>query len=499
MSPLTPAQLDDGARDVTADVVQWRHHLHAHPELSNREEKTAAYVADHLRGLGLDEVITDVAGHGVVGVLRGGGAGPDGSGSKAGARTVLLRADMDALPVREVFDEPFASTVVDEDYPGGPFPVAHACGHDAHTAMLMGAASVLTDVRDELPGTVVFCFQPAEEGPPVDEEGGAQAMADSGVLDRFSPTAAFGMHVAPLPTGMIAYSRGNAYAASCVVKVTVIGRQVHGSMPWQGVDPMPPAADIVAAMGQLYRQVPAGERIAVSVGHVQDVGRFNVIGEHVTLWGTARALRASVTDDLQERIRRTATHVAQAYGCEAEVEFLQAVPALHNAPDWIDAVRPVLEDLVGEENVLEMPGGMGYDDMSVFIGAYGGVCVNLGAQDAVLDGEELRPAEGGPRRRAQPQPGLLRRRRRPRHRRRPPRPPRGGAPQRGRRASGLTRRLRRRRGSGAPYGGGSPRAARCTRAGRRSTRRSGRRRGRARTPPCPARQQRRAAPRARTG
>ena len=263
--PALYADLDRAVAEHVADLIAIRRDLHAHPELSNREARTASLVAAHLAAHGLDEVRVGIAGHGVVGVLRGG---------RPGDRVIALRADMDALPVRETTDLDFASTVVDHTYPGGPVPVAHACGHDCHTATVLIAASVLGGLRERLPGTVLFVFQPAEEGPPVDETGGARAMLDAGALAEPAPTMVFGMHVSPFPIGHVAYRAGNQFAASCLVRVVVRGVQAHGSQPWTGVDPMPAAAAIITGAAQLYRQVPAWNPVTVSFGHVHDVGRF---------------------------------------------------------------------------------------------------------------------------------------------------------------------------------------------------------------------------------
>ncbi|MGB6245241.1 M20 metallopeptidase family protein [Gordonia sp. (in: high G+C Gram-positive bacteria)] len=368
-------RLDAAASAIQADVVAWRHRLHQHPELSNREERTAAFIAEQLRAFGVDEVIEQVAGHGVVGVLRGG---------QGGTRTIALRADIDALPVKEDSGVDFASTVVDENYPGGPFPVAHACGHDCHTAMLLGAAHVLTRVRESLGGTVLFVFQPAEEGPPIGEDGGAAAMLRSGVLDPFAPSMAFGMHVVPGPKGYVAVRTGPQYAASALVRITITGAQVHGSTPWMGVDPMPAAAAVIQAVGQLYRQVPATEPVTISIGHVEDVGRFNIIGERVCLYGTARVLSPTVMEDVQRRLTRTVEHTAQAYGCTGTAEFLQPVPAVVHDPAWVDAAMPSLRRVVGDR-IGEIPPTLGYDDVSEFIDAYGGVYIMLGVQDVDLD------------------------------------------------------------------------------------------------------------------
>lgn len=378
--------LDERAAGARERLVSLRHHLHAHPELSNREVRTAALVADRLRAAGLDEVRTEIAGHGVVGVLRGG---------LPGNRVVALRADMDGLPVAETSGVEFASTAVDPDYPGGPFPVAHACGHDCHVATVLIAAEVLASVRDQLPGTVLFVFQPAEEGPPVGESGGAQAMLDAGALGDPEPTMVFGMHVGPLPVGVVGYRPGNLYAASCLVKIVVTGQQVHGSTPWMGIDPMPPAAEIITACGQIYRQVPATSAVTVSIGHVEDVGRFNIVGQTVTLWGTIRCVEQDDMATVQHRLRRLAEHHAAAYGATAEVAYLQPVPPVTNTRAWLDAILPSVRRVVGDDNVVEIPPTLGYDDVSVFTNAFGGVYLGFGVQDTRIEGQSLLPVEGG--------------------------------------------------------------------------------------------------------
>ncbi|MFD8599296.1 M20 family metallopeptidase [Kitasatospora sp. NPDC059646] len=381
------ADLDRLCDGVADQVIAWRHHLHQHPELSNRETATAAYIEDHLRSLDLDEVRTGIAGHGIVGVLRGG---------RPGERVVALRGDIDALPVEDLSGVPFASTAVDPDYPGGPFPVAHACGHDCHTAMLMGAATVMAGVREQLAGTVLFAFQPAEEGPPVDEQGGARAMIDAGAFTDPAPTMVFGMHVAPLPKGYVGYRVGNQFAASCLVKIMITGKQVHGSTPWQGVDPMPAAGAVMTGIGQLYRQLPAFDPVTVTIGHIEDVGRFNIIGQSVTLWGTIRCSVETDMADVQKRLRTLAEGTAHAYNCTATVDYLQDVPAVHNRPEWVDAGLPVFRRVVGGDHVIGTPPTLGYDDVSELVNRYGGLYVLLGVQDAEFgpDGE-VRPTPGG--------------------------------------------------------------------------------------------------------
>ncbi|MEV7414553.1 amidohydrolase [Streptomyces sp. NPDC089919] len=381
------AALDRAAAEVAGRVVAWRRHLHAHPELPNREAGTARLVAEELRALGLDEVRTGIAGHGVVGVLRGG---------LPGERVAALRADMDALPVRDLCGAEFASAVVDADYPGGPFPVSHACGHDCHTAMLLGAATVLAGLRERLPGTVLFVFQPAEEGPPVDEEGGARAMLAAGAFAGPVPTMAFGMHITPHPKGYVGYRVGNQYAASCLVRIVLTGHQVHGSTPWKGVDPMPAAGALLTGIGQLYRQVSAFDPVTVTIGHVEDVGRFNVIGETVTLWGTVRCIEEAGMGEVRKRLSTLVEHTALAYNCTAETAYLQEVPPVHNSAEWVAAALPSLRRVAGRERVVESSPTLGYDDVSEFVKAFGGLYVMLGVQDAELDAAgHPQPTPGG--------------------------------------------------------------------------------------------------------
>ncbi|MDY5589061.1 MAG: amidohydrolase [Arcanobacterium sp.] len=379
---LSFKELFDAAKTIEPNVISWRHHLHQYPELSNREVKTAEYIAQRLRDFGFrnDEICEQVGGTGVLARLTG----------KHSAKAVLLRADIDALPVKEETDLPYKSNQV-QDYPGGPFPVAHACGHDCHMSMLLGAAQVLASRREQIPGTVYFAFQPAEEGAPGDEEGGAAFMLRSPEFQHLSPrpSLAFGIHVIPAPTGMVGWTPEVQNAASEMLKITVTGEQVHGSSPWAGRDPLPPAADIISAMGQLYRQFDAKDAFTISIGHVEDQGRFNIVGEQVTLFGTVRCLNAELIDDINTAIVRTCRNIAAAYNCAGEVEFHQQVPAVVNSPETIAALQPALIAAAGgEDRVFTAPASLGYDDVSEFINVYGGMYALLGVQDVepVLNG-----------------------------------------------------------------------------------------------------------------
>lgn len=364
--------IDQLSDKVEKKVIKIRHDLHQNPELPNREFRTAKIIADHLKSLNFDEVKTEVGVTGVVGLLKGG---------LPGDKCVALRADFDALPVVELADVPFKSTVVDKNYPGGPFPVSHACGHDTHAAMLMGAAEVLAEMRDQIPGTVKFLFQAAEEGPPVGEDGGAAMMIREGALENPKPDVAFAIHSSPFPANTLYYSKGDTMAASELLKIEVKGMGVHGSTPWMGQDPLTVAAEIILALGQIYRQVPATEAITITIGKVDDTGRFNVIGDNIILWGTVRCIHQPIMKDVNERIVRISEHVAQAHGLTAEVSFDQAVPAIYNEEAWLDRFLPTMEGIFGHENMRSGPPQMGYDDHSCFQIACGGVYLFLGGQD----------------------------------------------------------------------------------------------------------------------
>lgn len=382
------AELDTRVDQISKDLVAWRHHIHQNPELSNREVKTAAFIEKELKAAGLDEVRTGIAGLGIVGVLRGG---------QPGDRVIALRADIDALPIKETSGEPFASTVVDHDYPGGPYPVAHACGHDCHTAVLMASAHVLAKVRDKLPGTVLFVFQPAEEGPPPGEIAGAKAMLDAGALEDPKPTMVFGMHVGGTPKGTVAWTRGPQYASSCVVSITITGEGSHGSTPWMGRDPMPVAGEIISGIGQVYRQIAAYEPITISIGHVEDAGRFNTLGGEVTLWGTIRCLENNDMPMVQDKLKALAEGHASAYGCTAEVTYEQYVPSVDNTQAWLDAVLPTVRRVIGDDKVFEGAPTLGYDDVSYFINACGGTYLIYGVQDTVIgeNGIPVAATKGG--------------------------------------------------------------------------------------------------------
>jgi len=335
------AEIDRRAAQVEGKVVEWRRDIHAHPELSNREVRTAQIVAAHLRALGL-EVRTGVAHNGVVGVLRGGRPGP----------VVALRADMDALPVTEEVDVPFASKLR-ATYNGQDVGVMHACGHDAHTAILMGVAEVLAGMRSDLPGTVKFIFQPAEEGVPAGEDGGAAMMIAEGALDDPKPGAIFGLHVFPYPAGQIRYRPGGTMAAADGLRIVVHGRQTHGALPWAGVDPIVVASQIVLGLETIVsRQVDITAAPAVvTIGAINGGVRNNIIPDSVVMIGTIRTFDPAVQRDIHERVRRTAESIAQSAGATAQVTIEPGVPVTYNDPALTERMVPTLRRVAGAGNV----------------------------------------------------------------------------------------------------------------------------------------------------
>ncbi|MGE4657418.1 MAG: amidohydrolase [Gammaproteobacteria bacterium] len=372
--------LNSAIDDVEEKVIAWRRYIHEHPELSNREYETASLVAAHLESLGFDEIETGIAHTGVVGTLRGGQPGP----------TVALRADMDALPVKEMVDLPFASRVTAE-YNGEQVSVMHACGHDNHVAILMGVAEVLARVRDDIPGTVKFIFQPAEEGAPAGEEGGAKLMIDEGVLsgnDR--PEAIFGLHVWPTEAGTLSYRSGSTMAAADWLNIVVEGKQTHGSSPWLGVDPIIVAGQIMIALQMIpSRQldVTAAPPV-VSIGSIHGGLRGNIIPDRVELTGTIRTFDRAMREDLLARIRTTAESIAESAGAKATVTIDSYSPVTRNDPDLTDKMLPTLEWAAGSGRVQQAPLIMGAEDFSYFQEQIPGFYFFLGVNaDGVAQGD----------------------------------------------------------------------------------------------------------------
>ena len=355
---------------VEQRVIAWRRDIHQNPELGNREFRTARIVADHLTALGLDEVRTGVAHTGVVGVLKGGKPGP----------VVALRADMDALPVTEPAGLPFRSTVRTE-YNGRQVGVMHACGHDAHTAILMGAAEVLAGMRSELPGTVLFIFQPAEEGAPRGEEGGASLMLKEGAFKDPKPDVVFGLHTWPGPAGLLSVRAGGSMAGSDRLYITVHGRQTHGAMPSRGIDPITVAAQIIIGLQTFVtRSMDAAASPAViSIGKIEGGIRHNIIPNKVELVGTIRHLDPASHDRLLEGIRRTATSIARLAGATADVEIETYAPVVFNDPGLVERMAPTLERVAGDAGLLRgAPPTMGAEDFAYYQREVPGVYFHLG-------------------------------------------------------------------------------------------------------------------------
>jgi amidohydrolase len=348
------AEINAAAEKIMPKLVEWRRHLHQYPELSNRETKTAAFVEKHLRALGL-EVRTGIAKTGIVAILRGGQPGP----------VIGLRADMDGLPVTERVQLPFASTEKAE-YNGQQVGVMHACGHDSHVAMLMGTAEVLAGMKDKIRGTVVFIFQPAEEGPPAGEEGGAPVMVREGVMDSPRIDAIFGIHInAQTEIGTIKYKPGAAMASSDWFSIKVKGKQTHGSQPWLGVDPISVAAEIINGLQMIVsRQSELTKApVVITVGKINAGVRENIIPEELTMAGTIRTLDSAMQKDVHERIRRTAEKIAESFGATAEVSIVTKTMVTYNDPALVKKMVPSLEKA---GNVVENEWTTGAEDFSFY-------------------------------------------------------------------------------------------------------------------------------------
>ncbi len=349
-NPLA-ADVDRLASEINPQVVAWRRDFHQHPELGNQETRTAKVIADELRKLGY-EVTTGVAGTGVVGVLKGGRPGP----------VVALRADMDGLPVTEQVDVPFKSTAKTE-WNGQQVGVMHACGHDNHMAIQLGAAAVFAKLRDRLPGTVKLIFQPAEEGP-----GGAEPMIKANVLDNPKVDAIFGLHVFPYPAGTIVYRSGPLMASADSFLIRVKGRQTHGAMPWGGVDPIVVGSQIVVALQTIISrtvditQAPA----VVTVGRFTGGNRSNIIPDDVELEGTIRAFDEGVRKQIQDRVRSIATNFAESAGATATVEYGLGYPVTRNDPALTERMVPTLRRVAGAGNVSVGPLTGTAEDFSYF-------------------------------------------------------------------------------------------------------------------------------------
>lgn len=370
---MPSAAIETSISAIEPRVIEWRRDLHRHPELSNREFRTAEKMAAHLRELGVDSVQTGIAGTGVVGTLRGGLPGP----------VVALRADMDGLPVREQTGLPFASTATGE-YNGAEVPVMHACGHDAHMAMLMGAASVLAEHRDQLRGTVRFVFQPAEEGAPAGEKGGASLMVEEGLLaGDDAPEAIMGLHVWPLEHGSLRYRSGPIMAAADTLEITIVGEQTHGSSPWLGVDPIYVSSQVINALqGIPSRHVDVTRGPAViTIGSINGGVRGNIIPDSVVMQGTIRTFDAGEREEIHARIRSTVTKIAELNGATAEVVIGDPTPVTTNDPELLRAMAPILARAVGTDEFREMRYVTGAEDFSYYQQQIPGLFMMVGIND----------------------------------------------------------------------------------------------------------------------
>lgn len=369
-------KVDELLQDVSPKVIDWRRHLHENPELSNREFETAKTVAKHLKQLGI-EVEEGIAFTGVAGLLKGGKPGP----------TVMLRADMDALPVTEQNDLPFKSTKTTE-YRGVKTGVMHACGHDTHVAMLMGAAEVLSRYKENLAGNVLFVFQPAEEGAPPGEEGGAELMLKQGLFKKYKPDVAFGLHItSSMYTGQIGYRSGPLMASADRFEIEVSGKQSHGSRPWQGVDPIVTAAQIINGVQTIVsRQVNiTKEPAVVSFGKISGGVRNNIIPDKVNLVGTIRNFDMGIRSQIFEKIKTTAEHIAISQGATAKVEIFEGYPVTVNHPELTEQMLPTVKRSAGKENVKEMSKITGAEDFSFYALEIPGMFMFLGGTPAGTD------------------------------------------------------------------------------------------------------------------
>ncbi|HWB26884.1 MAG TPA: amidohydrolase [Chitinophagaceae bacterium] len=353
----TTAGINRSVQDIMPKVVEWRRHFHQYPELSNHEFKTGAFIAEYLKSLGL-QVRYPVAKTGVVAVLKGG---------KPGA-VIALRADMDALPITELPNVPFYSKEVDT-FNNQTVGVMHACGHDSHMAMLMGAATVLSKMKNEVPGTVVFLFQPAEEGPPNDEEGGAPLMIKEGALDNPAPEAVFGIHIMDyIPAGEIAYKPGSFMASSDWFTITVKGKGSHGSQPWKGVDPIVVSAQIIEGLQTIVSRqedltiAPA----VITVGAINSGIRSNIIPDQCTMIGTIRTLDSKMQQDIYARMKRTAEDIATSAGASATVDIKNKTMVTYNDSSLVAKTLPSLQAAVGADKVKQVNWMTGAEDFSFY-------------------------------------------------------------------------------------------------------------------------------------
>ena len=375
-------QIDNKAKAISSKLIEWRRHIHQNPELGNREFKTMEYIAAHLKSLGL-EVTTGVAKTGVVAILRGGKPGP----------VIALRADIDALPVKERVDVPYKSVAMSE-YNGAPVSVMHACGHDTHTSILMGTAEVLSSMKKDIAGTVKFFFQPAEEGSPGTEEGGAPLMIKEGVMENPTVDAVFGLHIASgLEIGKIKYVSGSMMASSDWFTIKIKGKQTHGSSPWSGIDPIVVGAQLI---NQLQTIVSRQEDLTIAplvitVGKFHSGVRSNIIPEEAELEGTIRTLDSKMQKDVHEKMKNIAKNLGASWGAQIDMNIDTKTLVTYNDPALVKMMLPSLERASGKENTTEGRWTTGAEDFSFFADKVPSFFFNLGGMPKGMD-----PAKAAP-------------------------------------------------------------------------------------------------------
>lgn len=364
------------AKANEGDVIKWRRHLHQYPELSNREFKTMAYIAENLKGMDVT-IETGMAHTGVVAVLDSGKPGP----------VIGLRADMDGLPVYERVKLPFASKE-ETEYLGQKVGIMHACGHDSHVAILMGTAKILSAMKNDLKGKIVFVFQPAEEGAPLGEEGGAALMIKQGLIDKYGIQVMYGLHISSVvDAGTITYKPLGTMAAADQFSIKVKGKQVHGSRPWSGVDPIVTAAQIILGLQTIVsRQLDlTNEAAVITVGKISGGVRNNIIPEEVEMIGTIRTLDTEMQKIVHEKIKLTAEKIAESTGAMAEVKIHTGYPVTFNNPQLTAKMLPSLEKAAGEANVRVVKATTGAEDFSFFAQKVPGLFFFLGAKPRNID------------------------------------------------------------------------------------------------------------------
>lgn len=342
-------QIAQSAEALRAKLIEQRRDFHMHPELSNREERTSRVVAERLRALGLEDVKTNVGRHGVTALLRGAKPGP----------VIAVRADMDGLPIQENIDVPYKSQNAG---------VKHACGHDVHMTVELGVAEVLSRMRDQIPGTIKFIFQPAEEGPPAGEEGGAALMLKEGAFENPRPQAIFGLHVMPnIEVGQVGYNSGPAMASSDRFVITIRGKKVHGAYPHEGVDAVVVAAQCISALQSIHsRRINTQDPLVITIGSIHGGNRFNIIADEVKLEGTVRALNETVRKTVKAMMTETLAGVTSAYGAKFEMDYNDGNAVTYNDPKLVEETLPTLKRIVGEANLTTPKPQMGAEDFSEY-------------------------------------------------------------------------------------------------------------------------------------